>query len=370
MSAPRQSALFTKQFLFVCMLSVIALPARTAAQGPASWNFVVSGDSRNCGDIVMPAIAVGATAHSAQFYWHLGDLRAIYDFDQDILYSKETLARKVPLAISEYERVAWDDVIRHQIAAFGEMPIFIGIGNHEVYAPKDRGQFIIQFADWLDSPHLQEQRLKDNPDDHRLKTYFHWKKDGIDFIYLDNATPDQFDLEQLDWFESILSRDKGDSNVKSIVVGMHEALPDSLAADHSMNDSPVGEKSGRQVYSELLNARQAAHKNVYILASHSHFYVANIFNSEYWKSHGGVLPGWIVGTAGAVRYPLPPAVKQGADAAQTDVYGYLLGTVRDNGTIEFSFQEITEKSIPASVLDRYSPEFVHECFEKNSRSVR
>ncbi len=352
------------------MLSALALPLGIAAQAPSTWSFVVSGDSRNCGDVIVPAIAAGAMSHSAQFYWHLGDLRAIYDFDQDILRSKETLARKVPLSIADYERMAWDDFIQHQLAAFGDIPVFLGIGNHEVYAPKDRGQFIIQFADWLDSPLVREQRLKDDPNDHRIKTYFHWKKDGIDFIYLDNATPDQFDREQLSWLENILSKDKEDPNIKSIVVGMHEALPDSLASAHSMNDFPVGEKSGRQVYLDLLTAQQSAHKNVYILASHSHFYVANVFNSDYWKSHGGVLPGWIIGTGGAVRYPLPPDAKQSADAARTDVYGYLVGTVHQNGTIAFSFQEITEKNIPASVLDRYSLEFIHECFEKNSRSVR
>src|SRR6266849_1075015 len=50
-----------------------------------TWRFIVSGDSRNCGDVVMPAIA----AHSLEryqpsFYWHLGDLRAIYKIDEDM----------------------------------------------------------------------------------------------------------------------------------------------------------------------------------------------------------------------------------------------------------------------------------------------
>jgi hypothetical protein len=367
MPEPTRRPFFTKKLLLACVFSLVT-PFPSSAQQSPTWNFVVSGDSRNCGDVIMPAIAAGAAVQAAQFYWHLGDLRAIYDFDQDILHSKETMARKAALAIADYERIAWDDSIQHQLAAFGEIPVFVGIGNHEVYAPKDREQFIIQFADWLDSPQLRGQRLKDNPNDHRLKTYFHWRKGPVDFVYLDNATPDQFDREQLNWFENVLSRDKEDSSVKSIVVGMHEALPDSLAAGHSMNDFPVAEKSGRMVYSDLLSAQQAAHKNVYLLASHSHFYVANVFNSEYWKTHGGVLPGWIIGTAGAVRYPLPPAVKQAANAARTDVYGYLLGTVHDNGAIEFSFHEITEKDIPAGVLNRYSQEFIHECFEKNSLS--
>jgi hypothetical protein len=44
------------------------------------FRFAVSGDSRNCGDIAMPAIAAGVRKDGAQFYWHLGDYRAIYDF--------------------------------------------------------------------------------------------------------------------------------------------------------------------------------------------------------------------------------------------------------------------------------------------------
>ena len=41
-----------------------------------------------------------------------------------------------------------------------------------------------------------------------------------------------------------------------MVVGMHEALPWSLASGHSMNDWPLGIKSGEQVYQDLLDFRQ------------------------------------------------------------------------------------------------------------------
>jgi len=37
----------------------------------------------------MPGIAEGVRADKAQFYWHLGDYRANYDFDQDLLASSE-----------------------------------------------------------------------------------------------------------------------------------------------------------------------------------------------------------------------------------------------------------------------------------------
>ena len=53
-----------------------------SAQSSDNWSFAVSGDSRNCGDIVMPGIAEGVRADKAQFYWHLGDYRATYDFKE------------------------------------------------------------------------------------------------------------------------------------------------------------------------------------------------------------------------------------------------------------------------------------------------
>jgi len=46
-----------------------------------------------------------------------------------------------------------------------------------------------------------------------------------------------------------------------------------------------------------------------------------------------------VGTAGAVRYRLPPGVPV-ATIARTDVYGYLLATVMSDGTIQFEFKEL------------------------------
>src|SRR5260370_7561637 len=54
-----------------------------AAEG--TWRFIVSGDSRNCGDVVMPAIVAQAIErYQPSFYWHLGDLRAISKIHEDI----------------------------------------------------------------------------------------------------------------------------------------------------------------------------------------------------------------------------------------------------------------------------------------------
>jgi hypothetical protein len=89
-----------------------------------------------------------------------------------------------------------------------------------------------------------------------------------------------------------------------------------------------------------------------------------VFNTDYWRSHGGILPGWIIGTAGAVRYVLPP---NAADAkfAKTNVYGYMLGTVNPDRTIDFKFHQLEENDIPPEVVTRFSPEFVHQCFIGN-----
>jgi len=114
--------------------------------------------------------------------------------------------------------------------------------------------------------------------------------------------------------------------ITTIVAGMHKALPESISAGHSMNESATGTESGRRVYASLLRAQNEAHKHVYVLQSHSHYFMDGIFNTDYWKQHGGVLPGWIIGTSGAVRYVLPPNASD-ARVALTNVYGSLLGTV-------------------------------------------
>jgi Calcineurin-like phosphoesterase len=332
--------------------------------GEESWHFVVSGDSRNCGNVVMPSIAAGARTQDAKFYWHLGDWRAIYDFDEDFRILHPTAS------IAEYLSTAWLDAERYQIEPFGSTPVFIGIGNHETIPPKTRNEFALTFADWLNAPSIREQRLKDDPHDHEVRTYYHWVRDGVDFINLDNSTPEQFDPKQLKWLNTLLENDRLDAGIRAVVVGMHEALPDSLSRGHSMSESPTGELTGRQVYGRLLEVRRI--KPVYVLASHSHFVMEGIFESPYWREHGGALPGWIVGTAGAVRYALPPEAAA-AHFARTQVYGYLLATVISGGRhhedpIRFEFREVTEAVVPPNVVERFGREFVQQCYQGNFRS--
>src|SRR5713226_7508426 len=350
------------------VLSVAAVTQIASAQQAAKepWRFLASGDSRNCGDVVMPAIAETAKKNQVAFYWHLGDLRWSTNFDEDIQHQPEHIAK--PLSITEYGNIEWPDYIESQIGPFGSIPFFLGIGNHETVPPyKTREDFLLQFADWLDSPVLQAQRLKDDPTDYRMKTYFHWINRGVAFYYLDSATAEQFDASQLRWFERTLSKDLADPAILTIVAGMHKALPESISSGHSMNESPTGTESGRRVYADLLRARDEAHKHVYVLASHSHYYMDGIFNTDYWKQHGGVLPGWIVGTAGAVRYALPPNSSD-AHGALVNTYGSLVGTVQPSGEINFQFEKIEENDVPETVVGRYGHDFVHWCFTENTQA--
>ncbi len=339
------------------------------------WQFAVSGDSRNCGDVVMPAIAQSVIQHKANFYWHLGDFRAMYAVDED-------LQQRYPdtLTIEEYRQIAWSDFIESQIRPFGPVPVRLGIGNHELIG-KTGADYLSQFGFWLDTPDLHNQRIKDsekdsNPDP-SLKPYYHWKEHNVDFIFLDNSTDNGFDDPQLQWFEHVLDTDKKDNEIRTVVVGMHRALPNSLACAHSMNgdaQSKNGTDSGRRAYADMVQWKQATQKLVYVLASHSHFYMENLYDTDYWRNpaHGGVvLPGWIVGTAGAKRYDLPdlPLDTLKEHNAQHDVWGYLLATVASNGDIKFEFIPLDLDSAPEEIKKVYGKDFVTDvCFKGNHES--
>ena len=347
----------------VLLIIPLALAQSNAAQESKSsetWHFAVSGDSRNCGDVVMPTIAENVRAEHVAFYWHLGDYRAIYDFDQDIR------ARNPTINVITYESTAWKDFIERQLKPFGDLPVYLALGNHELIPPKTRTDALLQFADWYNAPELSKQRLADDPSDHELRAYYHWTRKGVDFITLDNSAKEQFDDAQMRWLDAQLDRDTKNAEVRSVVLGMHDALPDSLSAGHSMNESAQGTESGRKVYQWLVEFRKKTHKNVYVLASHSHFLMDNVYNTACRRGHPDeVLPGWIVGTAGAPRYRLPADVS-GSAQHLTDVYGYLLATVSPDGTIEFEFKQVNEADVTGSTRKDYKDDFIHSCFTGNS----
>jgi Calcineurin-like phosphoesterase len=342
-----------------------ALRGKDSADLPVgSWRFIVSGDSRNCGDVVMPAIAAHSARFNPSFYWHLGDLRAISKIDEDMRCSAQKAGQV--LTFDNYQRRAWNDFVENQIAAFGDVTFYLGIGNHEVIPPKNGDAFKRQFFDWLDLPALHRQRQLDG-EPALPEPYYHWIQGGVDFIYLDNSY-DFFYDHQLTWLLRRLRSAKSNPEVKSVVVGMHEALPDSLANFHSLGDNtrePRARPSGEEVYKALLAFREDAHKPVYALASHSHFFMQNIFDTPKLKEIGAKpLAGWIVGTGGAVRYALP---KDAPSTSKTNVYGYLVGTVASDGTIQFSFEEVHESDVPQGVQQRYPATFVPWCFTHNSQ---
>ncbi len=341
------------------LLPLALICGAAVAQTPV-WKFAVSGDSRNCGDIVMPAIAASVTKSDAKFYWHLGDLRAIYDFDEDVVPPEKLHLNSPHVTIADYLTKAWPDFIDHQVKPFGGLEFFVGIGNHETIYPKTKNDFVKQFREYLDSPRLHAQRAHDK--EAGVHPYYHWvMNSSIDFINLDNSQGNTFTPDEMVWIRKHLAEDRASRSIKTIVVGMHEALPGSKGFSHSMCDAPAGIDTGREVYNLLWNLQQSG-KKVYVLASHSHLVMDDVYNTDYWT--GKVLPGWIVGTAGAVRYRLPQGVAKGT-IARTDVYGYLLATVMSDDSIQFEFKEVSLGDSRTANNGKFADSLIEWCYTEN-----
>ena len=365
-----------KRMLALAFFAVL-VPVRFQAQDTSggTWRFAVSGDSRNCGDVVMPAIAKSVLEHKVEFYWHLGDFRLGYGIDDDMKNSGNP-----PANLADYQKKAWDDFISQQIAPFGSLPVHLGIGNHELYFhgttdaddELSHAEFIKKFSQWVGGSKT---------------AYYHWKVKQVDFISMDNSRNAGFEAEQLSWLETVLKEDAADSNVRAVVVGMHRALPNSLACGHSMNGDPYNSaednrkstESGRAAYRQLWRFQNTTGKSVYVLASHSNFFMENIYNTAYWNNRNETNPdtlkqqseksettlnGWLIGTAGAVRYKLPDNLDPNARAISY-VYGYLLGEVSADGSISFNFEQVTEDSLPSGIRTKYGAKFVDFCFLNN-----
>jgi Calcineurin-like phosphoesterase len=339
------------------------MSAAEASPAPdADWYFAVSGDSRDCGDIIMPKIARAIADRQntpAQFYWHLGDFRAIYRIDCDFIKRSDP-AFKCPASSQpspSYIKSAWDDFIEHQVRPFGITPVFLGIGNHELIG-FTRDQYREKFREWLEQDALERQRTKDAASGFIYQpgnSYYHFGKNGVDFLYLDNADDDGFSEEQLLWLSKTLDADATDDSVKTIIVGMHAALPHSKSSGHAMDKACKSLCSGERAYKILYDAQNlmgppGKRKHVYVLASHSHRFLKDIYNTPQLK--GRVLPGWIVGTAGAEQY------------TKTIRYGYLQVRVNPEGTIKPEFVDIKLKS-PPEVTGKGAQEITSYCFVKN-----
>jgi hypothetical protein len=132
---------------------------------------------------------------------------------------------------------------------------------------------------------------------------------------------------------------------------MHAALPHSKSSGHAMDKSCRGKCSGEQAYKMLYDAQNlggpaAKRKHVYVFASHSHQFLEDIYNTP--QLSGRVLPGWIVGTAGAQQY------------TDTIRYGYVQVRVKPGGTIQTEFVDVKADSQPQA-----AKEITSYCFSQN-----
>jgi hypothetical protein len=309
----------------------------------------------------MPAIASSVKAENDAFYWHLGDFRWMSNPDQDLVAMQ--FSGKEP-SKDEYHRIAWDDFLTHQMTSFGAFPVFLGRGNHETVPPMTREGYVAKFTTFLDRPEIAAQRQTDGPGAAPVGPWYHWTHNGVDFITLDNASKDEFSDEQLKWLRGVLDRDLApDSGIHSIVAGMHEALPHSRGSEHAMDDWELGERTGDLAYTWFYDA-QAAGKHVYLIASHSHYYSPDIFSTPYWKQHSNrVVPGLIIGSAGARRYPLP---RDAEKTAKTHIYGYVQGLVRPDGQIDFKLHELSEDDLVKNRWPNAPLDAIHECYVNNA----
>jgi hypothetical protein len=347
----------------ICAPLLCASPAAgQPAPPPAVWYFAVSGDSRDCGDVIMPRIAAAIARRQAaapiDFYWHLGDFRRMYDVDCDVVKRTQpdydcamrpagTLGGT---AMSDYLDTAWQDFIERQIVPFGATPVFLGIGNHEVGASRTRDDFRRAFRKWLTQEPIHSQRTLEATHhfySNEGDTYYHFITKGVDFIYLDNADS-TFSSGQLVWLARVLAQDAGDPAVRTIVAAMHEALPYSKSRGHAMDASCAGLCSGEQAYDLLFRAQAMAGKHVYVFASHAHLFLTDIFDQP--EHQGQVLPGWLIGTAGAEQYR--PNIE----------YGYLEVAVHADGSIDPQFKPVTRDMPPAGPAGDPLEEY---CFTRN-----
>lgn len=308
----------------------------------------------------MPAIAAKTKAEKDTFYWHLGDFRWMSQPDEDLLSMQPAGSS---LSLQAYQQLAWDDFLTHQMKAFESTPVFLGRGNHETVPPMNRDGYVTKFSKFLDRPEIAAQRMSDGASGAPLGPWYHWVQGWVDFITLDNSSRDEFSDAQLKWLRSVLDHDLApNSGIRAIVAGMHEALPHSTGAEHAMDDWYLGERTGELVYTWFYDA-QAAGKHVYLIASHSHYYSPNIYNTPFWKQYSNqVVPGLIIGTAGAHRYPLPKTADR---TARTHIYGYVQGAAQADGTIDFSLHELSEEDLLHSRWPEAPLGAIHECFVGN-----
>jgi hypothetical protein len=350
------------------MLGLLLFAGLLQTAPPSSWYFAVSGDSRDCGGVVMPRIASAIAARRgeapAEFFWHLGDFRRTSDLDCDVAMRlapafdcKERRPELLPRdAMGTYLDGQWDDFLERQVKPFGDLPVFLTPGNHELYAQKTRDEYRQKFRRFLTQEPIHRQRLADRKNGVggvEGETYYRFQRGGVDFLVLDNADG-VFSKEEMLWVTRVLAADARDPAITTIVAGMHAALPFSIERRHAMDDSCAGFCSGEHVYDLLLRASRGAlvaggkPKKVTLFASHAHTFEADAYDTP--EHAGQVLSGWIVGTAGAEQYRTPLR------------YGYLEVEVNAGGDLVPRFREVTRATRGP---EGESGALLDYCFERN-----
>jgi hypothetical protein len=308
-----------------------------------------------------------AAGPPAELYWHLGDFRRMYDIDCDILKRRHPsydCENRSPnqldrFEMAEYLDTAWDDFIERQLGSFKKTPMLLSIGNHELYG-RTRDDYRRAFRKWLLQAPIHEQRVLDSSRgilSAEGSTFYRVVRKGVDFVSLDNADEGGFSREQLVWLARVLALDAADDTVRTIVVGMHAALPYSTSRGHAMDATCAGLCSGQQAYDLLFRAQNLAgpedkRKHVYVLASHAHYFLENIYDTP--EHRGQVLPGWIIGTAGAQQY------------RETIQYGYVRMEVAADGTLTARFREVGADAPPLA-SGPGAKELTDFCFHVNKR---
>lgn len=353
----------------VSLAGIVPMPTRAQAAGSgpteSSWFFAVSGDSRDCGDVVMPRIAalIAKNNHHKpiSFYWHLGDFRRMYEPDCDMLRradagadcsSQRPAGKLGSTMMHDYLQKAWPDFIERQLKPFGNTPVFLTAGNHELYGGRNPDDYRRAFQRWLTQEPIHSRREADYPDGgEEGDTYYHFILKSVDFISLDNSSG-PFGDAQIQWLDQVLKRDLKTDEIAAVVVGMHAALPGSSNSFHAMDAKCASRCDGNIVYGLL--AKVAQSKKVYVFASHSHRFAEKVFAGR----SGSVLNGWIVGTAGAEQY-----VSDGPEWPNIR-YGYLEVEVTPKGDVSPRFQEVSRSS-PKASKGTEPPPLLDFCFSMN-----
>src|SRR5262249_47793403 len=149
------------------------------------------------------------------------DFRRGYGPDCDFVYKRypdlrwDCLKRpeeKLPAdQMNVYLSGAWDDFLAEQIKPFGSLPVFLGIGNHELAGNWMRDDFRRKFQRWFTSAPIHLQRVQEGRREQSPffstegATDYDFVLNGINFIYLDNADLQGFSPAQLDWLRKVVT---------------------------------------------------------------------------------------------------------------------------------------------------------------------